>query len=106
MAKTTKQGRSVELPATVVGNSAPITADDVFRFNNPEDVQASNALVGSNISDTLENCAWVLALLSEFHCRKPASELSDEVEAGLVLAIDWVLDAVEKQAKQLEVNHG
>jgi hypothetical protein len=86
--------------------SAPITAHDVWRFKNSEDAQASNALVGGTIADTLESCAWVLAFLSEFHCRKPSSELSDSVEAGMVLVIDWVLDAVEKQSKQLEVDHG
>jgi hypothetical protein len=106
MAKTTKQARSVELAATVASNSAPITADDVFRFNNPEDVQASNALVGSNISDTLENCAAVLAFLSDFHARTSAGELSEHAESGLCLVVDWVLDAVEKQSSELEVTHG
>ena len=106
MAKTTKQARSVELPATVAGNSAPITADDVFRFNNPEDVQASNALVGSNISDTLENCAAVLAFLSDFHARTSGSQMNGNAETGLCLVVDWVLDAVEKQSSELEVTHG
>jgi hypothetical protein len=103
MAKTTKQVRAAKASPQA---PALITADDVWDFRNSEDVQASNRLVGGNIPDTLESCAWVLALLSEFHCRKPASELSESAEAGMVLVIDWVLDAVEKQAKQLEVNHG
>ena len=103
MAKTTKQ---VQLVKASPPASAPITAHDVWKFNNSEDAQASNALVGSSIADTLESCSWVLALLSEFHCRKPASEVSESVEAGMVLVIDWVLDAVEKQSKELEVNHG
>jgi hypothetical protein len=78
----------------------------VWKFNNPEDVQASNALVGSNISDTLENCACVLAFLSDFHARKPCSEMNDHAEAGLYLVVDWVGDAVEKQLNELEVTHG
>ena len=101
MAKTTKQARlKASLPA-----SAPITAADVWRFNNSEGVQASNVLVGSSIPDTLENCAFVLAFLSDFHARKPGSELSEEAEAGLCSVVDWVLDAVQKQAKELEVHH-
>jgi hypothetical protein len=86
--------------------SASITAADVWECCNPEDVQASNRLVGSTIADTLENCAVVLAFLSDFHCRKPCSELSPQAEAGLCLVVDWVLDAVEKQASELEVNRG
>ena len=80
MAKTTKQARPVKASPPV---SAPITAVDVWEFHNPEDIQASNALVGSNISDTLENCACVLAFLSDFHTRKPCSEMNDEAKTGL-----------------------
>ena|ERR1700682_3644137 len=87
-------------------HSAPLTAADVWEFKNPEDVQASNALVGSNISDTLENCACVLAFLSDFHTRKTHSEMNDGAATGLVLVVDWVLDAVEKQASELVVHHG
>jgi hypothetical protein len=78
----------------------------VWRFNNSEDIQASNALVGSNISDTLESCACVLAFLSDFHARKSGSQLSRSAEDGLCSVIDFVLDAVEKQAAELEVHHG
>lgn len=70
-----------------------------------EGAQASNALVGDNIPDTLENCAVVLAFLSEFHSRNAVSELSDRVEAGLVSVIHWVEDAIAKQAEELEVDH-
>ncbi len=90
----------------VTDHSAQVTAADVFRFNNPEAVQASNALVGSNIPDTLENCACVLAFLSDFHARKPGSEFGDEAADGLCLVVDWVLDAVQKQASELVVRHG
>jgi hypothetical protein len=120
MGKTTKQARKVSPPTSAAAKvellrkaqansakaSAPVTAADVWRFNNAEDVQASNALVGSTIADTLESCSWVLAFLSDFHVRKPCSEMNEDAEAGLVLVIDWVLDAVEKQANQLEVHHG
>jgi hypothetical protein len=104
MAKTTKQARppvKVSPPAP-----APITTHDVWRFSNSEDAQASNALVGGTIADTLESCAWVLAFLSEFHVRKPCREMNESAEAGLVLVVDWVLDAITKQSKQLEVDHG
>jgi hypothetical protein len=77
----------------------------VWEFKNSEDVQASNRLVENNISDTLENCAFVLAFLSEFHVRKPGGEMNEHAKAGLCLVVDWVLDAVEKQANQLEVHH-
>jgi hypothetical protein len=86
--------------------SASITAAEVRDFRNPEDVQASNALVGSNISDTLDNCGCVLAFLSDFHARKPGSEFGDEAADGLCLVVDWVLDAVQKQASELVVHHG
>jgi hypothetical protein len=103
MAKTTKQVRSAKaLPEA----SAPITAADVWEFKNPEDVQASNALVGSNISDTLDNCRCVLAFLSDFHARTSASTMNGGAQDGLCLVVDWVLDAVEKQSKELEVDHG
>ena len=92
--------------STVTDHSAPVTAADVFRFNNSDDVQASNALVGSNIPDTLDNCACVLAFLSDFHARKAASTMNGGAQDGLCLVVDWVLDAVEKQAKELEVDHG
>ena len=98
MAKTTKQARKASPPA-----SAPITARDVWKFMNPEDMQASNRLVGSNIADTLENCVCVLAFLSDFHARKTGSELSEEAESGLCSVVDWVLDAVQKQAEALEI---
>ena len=85
--------------------SAPITAADVWEFNNSEDAQASNALVGSNIADTLENCGFVLAFLSDFHTRTSIGE-RDKSDAGLNLVVEWVLDAVEKQGSELEVDHG
>jgi hypothetical protein len=87
-------------------HSDPITADDVWRFKNPEDVQASNALIDSTILGTLENCACVFAFVSDFHARKPGSELGDEAAAGLCSVVDWVLDAVQKQASELVVHHG
>ena len=87
--------------------SAPITAADVWEFNNSEDAQASNALVGSNIADTLENCRYcVLAFLSDFHARKSDSTMNRGAQDGLCLVVDWVLDAVEKQPNELEVHHG
>ena len=86
--------------------SAQITAADVWEFRNPEDVQASNALVGSTISDTLENCAVVLAFLSDFHARTTCSELSPQAEAGLCSVVNWVWDAIRTQASELEVNRG
>jgi hypothetical protein len=103
VAKTAKQVRLVKASPPA---SATITAADVWEFNNSEDAQASNCLVGSNIPDTLENCRFVLAFLSDFHARKSCSEMNDYAEAGLVLVVDWVLDAVEKQSKELEVHHG
>ena len=106
MAKTTKQSRTVRTAADVAEVSAQITAADVWKFRNPEDVQASNRLVGGTISDTLENCAVVLAFLCDFHARNSGSELSRAAEDGLCSVIDWVLDAVEKQAEALEVTHG
>lgn len=69
-------------------------------ISNSEAVQASNGLIASVVSDTLDNCAAVLAFVSEFHCRKPASE-SELIEEGLVYVIDYVLDAIEKQSKAL-----
>jgi hypothetical protein len=102
MAKTAKQARVVKaLPEA----SAPLTAADVWRFNNSEAVQASNRLVGDTIPDTLENCAFVLAFLSDFHTRNSIGE-RDKSVAGLNLVVEWVLDAVEKQASELEVDHG
>jgi hypothetical protein len=102
MAKTTKRARPAKaLPEA----SAPITASDVWDFSNPEDVQASNALVGSNIPDTLENCAVVLAFLSDYHTRNSIGE-RDGADAGLNLVIEWVEDAIKKQANALEVDHG
>ena len=98
MAKTTKQAQlgkvwpasgaaRAELLRKAQANSAkasaPITAADVWEFRNPEDMQASNRLVGSNIADTLESCACVLAFLCDFHARKTGSELSGAAEAGL-----------------------
>jgi hypothetical protein len=106
MTKTSKQARPVKGAVIVAGLSAPITAADVWEFKNPEDVQASNALVGSNISDTLENCACVLAFLSDFHTRKVSGTNVRGAQDGLCLVVDWVLDAVEKQANELEVPHG
>jgi hypothetical protein len=103
MRKITKQARLAKVSPPA---SATITARDVRRFENSEDAQASNALVGSNISDTLENVAVVLAFLSDFHARKSGSELSEEAEAGLCSVVDWIWDAVQKQAEALEVNHG
>jgi hypothetical protein len=91
---------------TVTDHSAPLTAADVWRFNNSEDAQASNALVGSSISDTLENCRVVLAFLSDFHTRKASGTNVRGAQDGLCLVIDWVLDAVEKQSAELEVNRG
>ena len=86
-------------------HTVAITAADVWRFNNSEEAQASNALVNSGIADTLGNCVRVLAFLSEFHVRKAASEMDASAQDGLSLVIDWVRDAVEKQAEQLEVHH-
>jgi hypothetical protein len=91
---------------TVTDHSAPVTASDVWRFNNAEDVQASNALVGNTISDTLEHCASVLAFISDFHTRNSDGQMDDGSETGLVLVVDWVLDAIKKQSKALEVNRG
>ena len=105
MAKTTKRARTVNTAATIAGASAPLTAHDVWRFNNSEVVQESNALVGETIPDTLENCGFVLAFLSDFHTRNSIGE-RDKSVAGLNLVIEWVLDAVEKQASELEVDHG
>ena len=68
-------------------------------------MQASNVLVGSGIADTLENCSFVLAFISDYHARKPCGE-RDKAEAGLCSVVDWVLDAVEKQANELEVHNG
>jgi hypothetical protein len=102
MAKTTKRARSVIGTATA---AAPITAADVWDFSNPEDVQASNALVGGNIPDTLENCAVVLAFLSDYHARNSIGERVG-ADAGLNLVIEWVEDAIKKQASELEVDHG
>ena len=102
MAKTTKQAR----PAKALPDaSAPLTADAVWEFNNSEEVQASNTLVGDCIPDTLENVAVVLAFLSDFHTRNSIGE-RDKSVAGLNLVVEWVLDAVEKQASELEVDHG
>jgi hypothetical protein len=97
MTKRTKQSRASP-PASV-----PITAADVWRFKNSEAAQASNGLVGPVISDTLDNCAAVLSFVSEFHCRVPATELAEESETGLTYIVDYVLDAIEKQSKELEV---
>jgi hypothetical protein len=69
-------------------------------------VQASNRLIGIHVVDTLDSCAAVLSFVSEFLCRKPASELSDEVEEGFTYVVDYVLDAIEKQSKELEARHG
>ena len=74
-------------------------------LNNSEAVQASNGLIGGSIIDTLNGCACVLGFISEFHCRKPAGELTPEVEAGLVYVVDHVLDAIEKQSKEMQADH-
>ncbi len=103
MGKTAKQAR----PANALPEaSGPITAADVWEFKNPEDVQASNALIDSTIVCTLENCSCVLAFLSDFHTRETHSEMNDGAKTGLVLVVDWVLDAIEKQASELGVRHG
>jgi hypothetical protein len=106
MAKSTKRARPVSNAATIARVSVPITAANVWEFRNPEEVQASNRLVGGTISDTLESVTCVLAFLSDYHARNSGSELSRTVEDGLCSVIDWVLDAVEKQAKELEVDRG
>ena len=105
MAKTTKRVRSVSTAATIAGVSAPITAADVWEFRNSEGAQASNRLVADTIADTTENCAFVLAFISDFHTRQSIGE-RDKSVAGLCLVLEWVLDAVEKQASELEVDHG
>ena len=102
MAKTTKRAR---LAKALPQASAPLTAHDVWRFNNSEVVQASNALVGETIPDTLENCGFVLAFISDFHTRNSIGE-RDKSVAGLNLVVSWVLDAIEKQEKELEGHHG
>ena len=120
MAKTTKQAQLGKVsPATGAARaellrkaqqrniskaSASITAADVWEFRNSEDAQ-SNCLVADTIADTMENCAFVLAFISDFHTRQSIGE-RDKSVAGLCLVLEWVLDAVEKQAKELEVNHG
>jgi hypothetical protein len=86
--------------------SAPITARDVWRFHNTDGAQGSNALVGPRIPDTLEKCAWVLAFLSDFHTRQSDGAMEEHAEAGLALVVDWLLDAINLQAKELEVDHG
>jgi hypothetical protein len=102
MAKTTKRARPAKaLPQA----SAPITAHDIWRFNNSEGVQASNTLVGDCIPDTLENVAFVLAFLSDYHTRNSIGE-RDGADAGLNLVVEWVEDAIRKQANALEVDHG
>ena len=112
MAKTTKQARKVSPPASAAANStkasAPITAADVYRFNNPEPLLASNALIGRDIIGTLDNCACVLAFLSDFHARKSGSEMNASAQDGLCSVVEWVLDAVEKQSSELlqGVHHG
>jgi hypothetical protein len=90
----------------VTDHSAPVAARDVWRFHNTDAAQGSNALVGPRIPDTLENCARVLAFLSDFHTRQSDGGMDDGAEAGLALVIDWLLDAVKLQSKELEVNHG
>src|ERR1700730_14200960 len=104
MGKITKRARppvKASPPA-----STPITAVDVWKFRNPEDVQASKRLGGGTISDTLENCHCVLAFVSDFHARKTGSQLSRSAEDGLCSVVDWGLVAVEKQSKELEVDRG
>jgi hypothetical protein len=70
--------------------SAPIAAADVRRFNNPESVQASNGLVGSNLGDTLLNCACVAAFLSDFHTGRTGSEMNEHAKTGLVFVCDYL----------------
>ena len=89
----------------VTDHSRPITAADVRRFENTDAAQASNALVGPRIPDTLENCAAVVAFLSDFHTRLSGGAMDDGAEAGLNLVIDWLLDAIHLQSKELEVDH-
>ena len=84
--------------------SAPITAADVWDFRNSEDAQA-NTLVGDCIPDTLENVAVVLAFLSDYHTRNSIGERNGAC-AGLNLVLEWVEDAIKKQANALEVDHG
>jgi hypothetical protein len=102
--ETTEQARLKALPPA----QAPITAADVYRFNNPEPLLASNALIGRDIIGTLDNCACVLAFLSDFHARKSGSEMNASAQDGLCSVVEWVLDAVEKQSSELlqGVNHG
>jgi hypothetical protein len=86
---------------TVTDHPAPVTT--AWRFNNSDDVQASNGLIGPDVRDTLDSCAAVLSFVSEFHCRLPAS---GEFEEGLTYVVDYVLDALEKQSKEMEATHG
>jgi hypothetical protein len=87
---------------------AVITASDVWRFENDNEIVGSNILVGSGIVDTLENCASVVAFLWHYQGLEKASEIEPRAESGLSLITELVLDALSKQLDALEpgVTHG
>lgn len=79
-----------------------ITAPDVWRFDNPNEIIASNLLVGSGIVDTLENCASVAAFLWHYHALAQPSEIEDRAQSGLARITELLLDALIKQIDALE----
>lgn len=91
-----QQKRQEQIAASIV------TAAQVRRFQNDNEIVGSNTLMASDIVGTLENCACVAEFLWFYQGLDQPSMMEDRARSGLSLVTQMLMDALSRQLDALQ----